>query len=66
MLDGFGKITRFDADLLQLGQFSLEAACGISSFHEHKTFMLYWDGESLWVADPIQNRIFQCKPDQRS
>jgi hypothetical protein len=62
LLNGFGDITRFNGDLLELGEFSLEVACGISSFHEHKTFGLFWDGESLWVADAIQNRIFQCKP----
>jgi hypothetical protein len=45
-----------------LETFSLEVACGISSLHESKTFGLYWDGESLWVADAVMNRIFQCTP----
>jgi hypothetical protein len=60
MLDGFGKVTRFNDDFLEVGVFSLALPCGISSFHGHKTFGLYWDGDSLWVADAIKNRIFQC------
>jgi hypothetical protein len=62
VLDGYGKVARYDGDLLEVGSFSLVNSCGISSFHEARLFGLYWDGESLWVADAIQNRIFQCAP----
>jgi tRNA A-37 threonylcarbamoyl transferase component Bud32 len=62
MLDEFGKVTRFDGDFLEVGSFSLSSACGVSSFHEQKSFGLYWDGESLWVADAVNSRIYQCAP----
>lgn len=62
MLNGFGDVTRFDSDFLELETFSLEVACGASSFHKGTSFGLYWDGESLWVADSVKNRIFQCRP----
>jgi tRNA A-37 threonylcarbamoyl transferase component Bud32 len=62
MLDEFGKVTRFDGDFLEVGSFSLSSACGISSFHEQKSFGLYWDGVNLWVADAVNNRIYQCAP----
>jgi len=45
-----------------VGSFSLSSACGISSFHEQKSFGLYWDGVNLWVADAVNNRIYQCAP----
>ncbi len=62
MLNGFGEVTRFDSDFLELETFSLETACGASSFHKGTTFGLFWDGESLWIADSVKNRIFQCAP----
>jgi len=62
MLDEFGNVDRFDRDLKKVGSFSLSAGCGISSFHKQQSFGLYWDGSSLWVADSVNNRIYQCAP----
>jgi hypothetical protein len=62
MLDEFGKVTRFDGDFLEVGSFSLSSACGISSFHQQESFGLYWDGVNLWVADAVNDRIYQCAP----
>jgi hypothetical protein len=62
VLDEFGTLTRFDQDLLEIDSFSLSAECGISSFHQQMALGLYWDGASLWVADAINDRIYQCTP----
>jgi hypothetical protein len=62
MLDEFGKVTRFNDDFLDVGSFSLSSTCGISSFHEQKSFGMYWDDMNLWVADAVENRIYQCAP----
>jgi hypothetical protein len=61
-LNEFGAVTRFDADIIERGEFSISAECGISSFHEQKTYGMYWEGENLWVADAVENRIYQCAP----
>jgi hypothetical protein len=62
MLDEFGNVTRFDRDMNKVDAFSLSAGCGISSFHQQQSFGLYWDGSNLWVADSVNNRIYQCVP----
>jgi TIR domain len=62
MLDEFGNINRFDQELKKAGEFSLSATCGISSFHRQQSYGLFWDGASLWVADSVENRIYQCAP----
>ena len=61
-LDEWGTLTRFDQDLLEIESFSLSAECGISSFHQQMAFGLFWDGTSLWVADAVNDRIYQCAP----
>ena len=62
ILDEWGLLTRFDQDLLKLDSFSLSDECGISSSALQMTFGLYWDGSSLWVADAVHDRIYQCAP----
>jgi hypothetical protein len=61
-LDEWGTLTRFDQDLLEVESFSLSDKCGISSFHQQMAFGLFWDGTSLWVADAVNDRIYQCAP----
>lgn len=62
VVDVFGKLTRFDSEFAQLGLFSLSEECGVSSFLGASLLALYWDGESLWLADSHQERILQCEP----
>jgi len=62
ILDEWGLLTRFDQDLLMVDSFSLSNECGISSYHMQMMFGLFWDGSSLWVADPVNDRIYQCAP----
>jgi hypothetical protein len=62
VLDEFGTLTRFDQDLLMIDSFSLSAECGISSFHQQMALGLFWDGASLWVADAVNDRIYECAP----
>jgi streptogramin lyase len=62
MLNEFGDVTRFGKDLLNVEVFSLSSECGISSFHQQKSFGMYWDEMNLWVADAVNNRIYQCSP----
>lgn len=61
-LDEWGALTRFDQDLLEVDSFSLSNGCGISSFHRQMAFGLFWDEASLWVADAVNDRIYQCAP----
>ncbi|HVM72933.1 MAG TPA: TIR domain-containing protein [Anaerolineales bacterium] len=64
-LDEWGSLTRFDQDLIKVDSFFLSNGCGISSFHQQMAFGLFWDGTSLWVADAVNNRIYQCAPSNR-
>jgi predicted Ser/Thr protein kinase len=57
--DVHGKVTRFDSEFAKIGSFSLDQ-CGAGPFPYD--LALYWDEESLWLADSNQNRIFQCAP----
>lgn len=57
--DVHGELTRFDSEFAKIGAFSL-TQCGAGSFPYD--LALYWDGKSLWLADPGQNRILQCAP----
>jgi predicted Ser/Thr protein kinase len=57
--DVHGKVTRFDSEFAKIGSFSLDQ-CGAGPFPYD--LALYWDGESLWLADSNQNRILQCAP----
>ena len=52
-----GNVTRLDSEFNKVGSFSL-SKCGVGSFPYDVA--LYWDGESLWLADTGQNRILQC------
>jgi hypothetical protein len=62
MLDEFGGLNRFDGDFAKVDSFSLAATCGVSAYHYQTSYGMYWDGESLWVADASQSRIYQCVP----
>lgn len=55
----FGHLFRFDSKFARLGSPNL-GRCSIGSFPYHVA--LYWDGESLWLADSNENRILQCAP----
>jgi hypothetical protein len=57
--DLLGKVERFDADFNLLGSFAISKCVNGGPFYY---LALYWDGESLWVADPDGNRIYQCTP----
>jgi serine/threonine protein kinase len=58
--DMLGEVERFDSDFDLLGSFDL-SQCGVDrgTFY---SLALCWDGESLWLADPDGNRIYQCIP----
>jgi hypothetical protein len=62
VLDEFGTLTRFDQDLSKIDSYALSGECGISSFHQQMALGLFWDGTSLWVADAVNDRIYQCAP----
>jgi len=55
--DLLGRVERFDSDFNMLGSFNLSQCIGGGPFY---SLALYWDGESLWLADPNGNRIYQC------
>jgi serine/threonine-protein kinase len=57
--DLLGKVTRFGTDFSSLGTFQLKDCIQGGPFYETA---LFWDGESLWAADPNQNRIYRCIP----
>ncbi|MDH7473049.1 MAG: protein kinase [Anaerolineae bacterium] len=59
--DVHGNVNRFDSKFNKSGSFSL-SQCGAGPFPYDVD--LYWDGESLWLADTRQNRILQCAPDK--
>jgi len=57
--DVFGTVTRFDSKFNKVSSFSL-SQCGAGPFPFEVA--MFWDGETLWLADATQNRIIQCQP----
>jgi hypothetical protein len=55
--DLLGEVERFDAGFNLLGSFSLNQCISGGPFYY---IALFWDGESLWLADRDGNRIYQC------
>ena len=63
----FGQVRlwRFNDQFEKIGSFiSLSQECGTSSFLQNSPMGLYWDGESLWLADSVSDRIYQCTPSE--
>jgi len=58
VVDVFNGVTRYDSQFNTLGSSDLER-CGASF---PSALALFWDGESLWLADATDNRIHQCIP----
>jgi len=55
--DLYGELTRFDREFTKIGVLILsQCTAGTFPYNLH----IYWDGESLWVADAGQYRILQC------
>lgn len=55
----FGALLRFNSGFASIGSFNL-GQCGAATFPYY--LALYWDGESLWLADPEGNLLSQCAP----
>lgn len=54
--DSWGRMTRFDNKFAAVGSLTLTQECATGDS------VLYWDGTSLWIANPKMNRVSQCKP----
>jgi hypothetical protein len=54
----FNGVTRYDSQFNMVGSSNLEP-CGASF---PSALALFWDGESLWLANATDNRIYQCTP----
>lgn len=59
VVDLMGKVERFNANYDLLGTFSLSQCISGGPFYFPA---LFWDGQSLWMADAEANRIYQCAP----
>jgi serine/threonine protein kinase len=59
VMDLLGKVTRFNRDFAPAGSFRIEECVQGGPFYEGG---LFWDGESLWMVDSDENRIFRCIP----
>jgi hypothetical protein len=58
VVDIFNHVKRYDSQFNTLGSSDLNR-CGASF---PSALALFWDGESLWLADANENRIMQCAP----
>jgi hypothetical protein len=65
VVDVWARLWRFNDQFEKIGSFiSLSQECGTSSFLQNSPMGLYWDGESLWLADSVSDRIYQCAPSE--